>query len=212
MPPRVAATAAAASLLILSGVLYHALASDSAQLDPAAARVAEVPMTVGVWQGHDETTDDTAFAQAGAKGYWMRTYTHRDTKASVLAILMCGRAGKMAVHTPEVCYRGAGYELQTDARPLALDNERGKLWTAAFTKAGKTPTQLRLYWGWNARGSWDAPTSPRWQYRSEPFLYKLYVSRDVTNIASGTLENDPATEFLRDLVPVLEKTLFPAID
>src|SRR5437867_1668327 len=105
------AVLAAVVTLLASGALYHLLARDSSQLDAAAERVAQVPSVIGDWQGHDETVDDAAFAQAGAKAYWMRVYVHQKTKATVLAILMCGRAGKMAVHTPEVCYGGAGFEL-----------------------------------------------------------------------------------------------------
>ena len=98
---------AACGTLLASGLVCHLLAKDSAALDDAAARIALVPKMIGDWHGHDEEPDDRSFEQAGAKGYWMRSYVNQRTKASVLAILMCGRPGKMSVHTPEVCYRGA---------------------------------------------------------------------------------------------------------
>src|SRR5476651_449981 len=112
MPPRIHAFLAAIGVLLASGIAYHLLAKDTAQLDDAAARVVLVPKVIGDWQGHDEAGEDRSFEQAGAKGYWMRTYLNQKTKASVLVILMCGRSGKMAVHTPEVCYGGAGFELR----------------------------------------------------------------------------------------------------
>jgi hypothetical protein len=195
---------AAIALLLVSGLLYHSQASSSEQLDIAAARVAGVPKIVGDWHGKDEATEDRAFAQAGAKAYWARQYVNQKTKDSVLVILMCGRAGKMAVHTPEVCYSGAGYELHEQPTVCPI-NDGARFWTAKFTK--KT-SHLRLYWAWNARGVWEASSGPRWQFRGEPFLYKLYVSRDISEQASVAAEADATAEFLRGFVPVLQQTLF----
>lgn len=201
----------AAATLFASGGLYHVLARDSAQLDAAADRVANVPQRIGDWVGHDEAADDAAFAQAGAKSYWIRTYVHQKSKASVLVILMCGRSGKMAVHTPEVCYGGAGYELHAATATWTLKNDDEKpaqLWSAHFVKKTGGVKHLRLYWGWNARGEWEAATAPRWQYWGEPFLYKLYVSRDTGASLPGSVQNDAAADFLKAFVPVMQQTLF----
>lgn len=203
MTPRYYAFLAAVAALLASGVLYHTLAGDSAQLDAAAARVALAPMTIGDWHGHDEAADERAFAQTGAKAYWVRQYVNQKTKASVLAILMCGRSGKMAVHTPEVCYSGAGYVLHSQPAAVALDAE-AHFWSAQFMK---NDGRLRLYWAWNSRGAWEAAEAPRWAYRGEPFLYKLYVSREVRD--SGP---DATADFLREFVPVLNRALFPTAD
>lgn len=197
---RTYAFAAALALLLLSGVLFHVLAGDSAQLDEAAARVALVPLEVGPWRGHDEPADELGFEKTGAKGYWIRHYVHQETRASVLVILMCGRAGKMAVHTPEVCYSGAGYQMYDQPTATRIADEQ--FWSAQFDNKGG---RLRLHWAWNATGTWEASPSPRWQYRGAPYLYKLYVSRE---IAAGA-KNDATAEFLRDFAPVLKQTLFP---
>ena len=199
MSNRTRAFATALGGLLISGLLYQTLAADSTQLNEAAARVALVPNVIGPWQGQDDPPDEAAFAQTGAKGYWVRTYVHEKTRASVQVILMCGRPGKMGVHTPEVCYSGAGYTI--DGQPAAINVQNAsEFWSAKFTK--KTG-QLRLAWAWNARGEWEASSSPRWHFRGEPFLYKLYVSCDV----SGT-QADVTTEFLRAFLPVAKQTLF----
>jgi hypothetical protein len=195
----------ATGILLASGLLVHSNATDSGELEAAAARVAEVPLVIGSWHGTDDASDAASFSQAGAKSYWMRTYVHEESKASLLVILMCGRSGKMAVHTPEVCYQGAGYELVGAPKAYAWSAETPqRLWTARFDKKVGRPAQLRLYWGWNAQGNWEAAASPRWQYRGEPFLYKLYVSQERAS------ETDAAPDFLRQFVPVLHKTLFPS--
>ncbi len=198
---------AAVAMLLTSGMLYHLLAKDSDQLDPAAQRVALAPLAIGDWRGQDEAMDRESFEQAGAKGYWMRSYVNARTGESILVILMCGRAGKMSVHTPEVCYRGAGYELQGQPAICAIKSD-ASFWTAQFTKKAAPPTHLRLYWAWNADGSWEASASPRWQFRGAPFLYKLYVSRDISRQPGVAPGADVAAQFMREFLPVLDKTLF----
>ena len=212
MPSRSSAILIAVATLFASGALYHLLARDSSQLDVAAGRVARVPSVIGDWQGHDETADDAAFAQAGANAYWMRSYVNQKTKAAVFAILMCGRSGKMAVHTPEVCYGGAGFELNDAPASCAFKNERGEktsqFWAAHFVKKNGAPKHLRLFWAWNSRGEWEAVASPRWQFLGEPYLYKLYVSRDTGGAPNVSAQADPAADFLREFLPVLKGTLF----
>lgn len=204
---------AALAMLLLSGVLYHVLAKDSDQLDSAAERVARVPMVVGDWQATEEQGDAASFEQAGAKSYWMRQYVNANNKETILVILMCGRAGKMSVHTPEVCYRGAGYELFEEPTGCLLSSKSagalGSFWTASFTKKSVPPTNLRLYWAWNVRGTWEAAASPRWQFRGAPFLYKLYVSRDVGRQTGVAPSADVTADFIREFLPVVDRTLFP---
>jgi hypothetical protein len=205
MATRYSAFLTALALLLGSGLLYHSQAGNSEQLDATASRVVLVPSVVGDWHANDVAADDRAFEQTGAKAHWTRRYINQKTKESVLVILMCGRAGKMAVHTPEVCYSGAGYALhdQPTTCPIGGDDI---FWTAKFTKKS---SQLRLYWAWNAIGKWGASTSPRWQFRGEPFLYKLYVSREISEQAGAAPETDVTAAFLREFMPVLKQTLFP---
>lgn len=215
MPQRYWATLTAIAVLLVSGLACHTLSGDTEQIEAAAARVPGVPREIGAWHAQDETVDESLFANAGAKGYWTRLYVNQRTHESVLVILMCGRAGRMAVHTPEVCYRGAGYDLPAEAKAYELkglpQEESARFFTAQFTKKGVTPTSLRLYWAWNAQGPWEAAPSPRWQFRGAPFLYKLYVSHALDARAGGKSEADPAVEFLRQFVPVLNRTLFPEL-
>src|SRR5258706_14743011 len=101
-------------VIIASGVL-HGLSAErwgkNERLVDAIARVPLVPHTIGEWHAEDVSGDADAFAMAGAQGWWVRTYAHPRHQERLLVILMCGRSGQMAVHTPEVCYRGAGYDM-----------------------------------------------------------------------------------------------------
>lgn len=201
------------ALMILIGAgLVHGLWAErwqtSRALEEAAARVNEVPLRFGDWVGKDVPGDPAHFEQAGAQAHWMRIYTHSRTRASFLVILMCGRAGRMAVHTPEVCYQGAGFEMLDKPAALIvrseLGEELGSLWTARFDRGGLS--ELRLYWGWASTGPWEAARDPRWLFRGEAFLYKLYVSQETTGAGPGATDG-PAQDFLRRLLPELRQSL-----
>lgn len=203
--------------LVLSAGLVHGLWIErwlpSTALEQALTLVPLVPKEFSGWTGKTPETemDPEVFRQAGAQAYWTRVYTNPDKPGAFSVILMCGRAGRMAVHTPEVCYRGAGYELMgtADQRTVTFDtNQTGHFWSARFAKDTGKGMDLRLFWAWNAWGEWEAPTSPRWTFRGQPFLFKLYVGREVTDTAAGPGE-EPTLDFLHDFLPVLEAALFP---
>lgn len=207
--PRQAAVVTALVVLVICG-LVHGLWAErwhkSRALEEAVARVELVPMEFGDWKGEVLEGDAESFENAGAQAYWMRSYVNAKNQ-KVLAILMCGRAGRMAVHTPEVCFQGGRYELHDSPAPTPLRSrtgeELGTLHTARFTKTGAAGAGLRLYWGWNPGDGWQAPSSPRWVYGGKPFLYKLYVSQ----IQGSGSDYDAAAELLRELLPELRKTL-----
>jgi hypothetical protein len=182
----------------------------SEALEEALPRVHAVPMTIGDWQGEDLSVDAEAYAQAGAQAYWMRRYKHISTGATVSVILMCGRGGKMSVHTPDVCYQGAGYGLVGQPKRVTIavtGAPEGEFWTGGFAKEKTGGAALRLYWAWGAGGRWQAPDVPRFTFRGQPFLYKLYVIREHVTGAE-TPEAGPAVNFLQQLLPQLDKTLF----
>jgi hypothetical protein len=177
-------------------------------LEEAVARVRDVPLSFGDWRGEELPPDREAFARAGAVGYWMRQYRNGQTGEAVTVLLMCGRAGKMAVHTPDLCYGGVGYEVVGEPAREAVPgvSPAAAFWGARFRKPGPAgDSALRIHWGWRARGAWEAPERPRWHFAGAPFLYKLYVVRDAT--ADGP-EGDASLPFLQALLPELEKTLF----
>ncbi len=204
---RAAAVLTALFVLTTAGLVHGIWAErwhPSEELRAACARVEQVPSGIGDWTATPEEADGASFAQAGAQSYWVRAYTHPRKKTTLYVILMCGRSGKMAVHTPEVCYRGAGLEIadrpETWAVSAAAGASLGTFWTASFTKdAG---ADLRLVWGWNAGDGWQAPSNPRWNFGGQPYLYKLYLSYELTPGSERAAE-----DFMRQFLPQLEKTL-----
>jgi len=179
------------------------------ELQVAAARLDEVPLTVGDWRGEPAELDAAQAELAGLAGSWMRRYTNRRGGATVAVLLMCGRPGPTSVHTPQWCYGGAGYEL-TGPEARCSVNPPGaapaEFWAARFHKQG---SYLRILWGWSGDGTWQAPDYPRLTLARFPALYKIYIIRELTNPHERP-EDDPCLEFLRQFLPELSRSLFPA--
>ena len=155
---------AALIVLVVSGLVHgfwtqrwHTLEA----LDKAVTRLPTVPIQIGGWQGVNIEVDPEPYQQARAVGYWMRHYRKRPEVITV--ILMCGQAGHMAVHTPDICYRGAGFEMVGEPARYRLAGARPcEFWTATFRQPGKTAgPDLEIYWTWRADDRWLAPSSPR---------------------------------------------------
>ena len=203
----------ALAILVAAGLVHGFWGerwNPSPALQEAAARVEQVPLKIGIWQGKALDSDAAAFYQAGAQTYWTRSYSIPGRKGSVLVILMCGRAGRMSVHTPEVCYRGAGFEMAGPAEAVAVSTDEGDnlgtFWTARFSKPAGVASDLRLFWSWNRAGAWEASASPRMELGGQPFLYKLYVSLDAQGGAAASKE--AGQDFLKQFLPELKRTLF----
>jgi hypothetical protein len=204
---------AAFGLVALSGLL-HGLGTarwhPAHELEEALTRLERVPRDLAGWKGEDLADDAEKYTRTGARGYVVRRYTQGDR--AVTMILMYGPAGPLSVHTPQDCYPGAGYQVGT-VGPLTIpsdDPDRpASFWTARIDKPGAVAEgALRLYWSWNAGTGWQAPASARWTFRGCKYLYKLYVIRELAEDEAPA--TDPAQEFLRQLVPTLDRAFADA--
>jgi hypothetical protein len=188
----------------------------SRALENAVSRLAAVPLDVGDWQGAAQELDARHIARGEIDGYLMRNYTNRISGSTVSVLLVCGRGGPTCLHTPEVCYPGAGFspEKQAERQELAAaaPARPAQFWVGKFHKpAAAVPEALRIYWAWTARGDWSAPDSPRFHFASVAALYKLYVIQPLHELEPNrTQQEDPAVGFLKDFLPQLQRHLFPA--
>ena len=190
-------------LIVASGAAYRWTSGGN-----VVPFIPPVPMTIGDWVGEDQVNDvgDPALVNL------TRRYTHARTGRWFLISLTAGHPGLTAVHTPEYCYRGSGYEVAAPIirRPAqAPHGAAADLWTTQFEK--KTPAgleQLRIFWSWSADGTWHAPAfDARFYYIGKPLLYKLYVVG--AGQADVTPGRDPALdEFLTALIGTLNDALF----
>ena len=186
---------------------------DSKILDAAAKRLEGLPLKIDDWEGEAGELPQRIIEQSEVSGYLLRRYVNPKIPAAVSVFIGCGRPGPVAVHTPEVCYAGGGYEL-LDSRPtpIAFDPSavKSEMVVSDFRNPpSQDPGFLRIFWAMSADGSWAVPMSPRYAYAGAPVLFKIYVTRDIAN-PSESLENDPCYEFSRKLLPELNKIMFPA--
>jgi hypothetical protein len=167
-----------------------------------------IPTTIGDWVGEDKPVE----VEEKGLARLTRLYTHRRTGRWFLIALAAGHPGLTAVHTPEYCYVGSGYEVAAPIarRPLDLPGgAQGNCWTTQFEKKSAAGTeQLRIFWTWSADGIWHAPNfDARFYYIGKPLLYKLYVvgagKPDVTPGQDPQLD-----DFLASLLGTLNDALF----
>lgn len=207
---------AVCSLLLLSGltqgfwtgrwVVSHAI-------EDAVARLDHVPLTIGDWKGTVREIPPAEIAGARVNGHFSCHFENRRKRQAVNALLVCGRPGHVSVHTPDICYQGAGYEMTTGPDPFALEtvgSEAAALQVATFRKEKAAgASELRIFWAWNASGRWQAPSNPRLTFAASPVLYKLYIVRERGPKDTDRPDQDPAVEFMKLFLPELNRALFP---
>jgi hypothetical protein len=170
-----------------------------------------VPLSLGSdWDvEEDRKLSEREGALAEIDGYLSRRYVHRRTGRIVSVLLLCGKPGPMSVHTPEMCYAGAGYDEIGSAKAYTAPTDSScRFQVHDFRKNNvATPTLLRIFLSWGQRGEWSVPVNPRLAFAGKPYLYKLYVVREMAK-ADESLEEDPASELIRNLIPQLNEKLF----
>ncbi len=202
------------ALVIASG-LAHGLWTNrwavSRSLEDALDRLDRVPRVVGDWEGTDFELNPRQLEVGQIDGCLARRYRNRQDGREITVLLVCGLPGPIAVHTPDICYSGAGYALAAPPRaePIATDSPSGLavFQTAEFRKTEAIlPESLRIFWSWSSGAAWEAPEHPRPHFMTSGVLYKLYV-------IGGHQEQDKTeaveicTAFIRDFIPELSKAI-----
>jgi uncharacterized protein DUF3485 len=201
-------TAAGVAVVVAAGLVHGFWTGrwqPASALSDAVARLDRVPLALGDWHGQAEELEAVDMKRTGASAWLIRRYDNRLNRATVSVLLVCGRSGPISVHTPDVCYNGAGYEMVGDAVKATVQvgasAAPAELWTARFRKQdAAVPSYLRIFWGWSTPGGpWSAPDNPRVAFARSHALYKLYVIRPMTS-PDESLEEDPALPFIRQLL------------
>jgi hypothetical protein len=199
-------------LVILAGVV-HGLWTDRwgvpPEIDEAAERLPNLAKTLWGWHSTDFPIDQRQLERGGVAGYVARRYVNPEKNTTATVVLVCGRSGHVAAHTPDVCFGGAGYEEDSPREHQEIKDEisgqTGKFWVSRFSKKqGPIPAQLRLFYAWKGSGAWEAPANPRLVFAGRTLLYKLYVQRELQASGKEPLEEDPCLDLIQRLLPALE--------
>ncbi|HTU25175.1 MAG TPA: exosortase-associated EpsI family protein [Pirellulales bacterium] len=184
------------------------------ELQVYADQLKNVPVDIGDWHSvpHEEP-DERVREEAGAIGTLSRDFT-RDDGQAVSVFIVTGRLQDMFYHEPKRCYKAAGFEAQEGKQrhEIAIgDGETADFFSSRFTKTDAMGKQDQVvYWSWDASGKWLAPTEHKWVFRGQHALYKLYVI--FTPGPNDTADQNPAIEFIPQLIPALNKAFEKATD
>jgi hypothetical protein len=211
--PRALPIVAALVLVIAGGLVrvrWAVRGSEPGAVAAAVARLDRIPEVLGDWRGRPaRALQRRVLEEAEIAGYVSRLYEHRRSGAALSLLVVCGRPGPISVHTPDICYSGAGFEPVEPPAKQAIGPGPAEFQMAVFGKpAAAVPTYLRIFWSWKASGSqqWRAPDNPRLAFAPADALYKLYVVRELAS-ATEPIAADPGLEFLQALLPELERAL-----
>lgn len=164
---------------------------------------------VGEWRTGDFIKIDPAELPPHTRCDSRRFLPLRGNKAITVS-LTSGSPSAVAVHTPDVCFLGAGWKLRgavtRQAIPLA-NGQNASFWVGDFIKTSATGTEtIRVRWTWTADGEWQAPDYPRWIFARAPILYKLYMVHPMSDDEDLT-RDDPYRKFVADLMPALSQQI-----
>ena len=199
------AFAVLAAVLILGAGYVHGTISQRWQpsevLSVAAKRLQHLPPSMGDWESKDVEMNQKHLQVAEVEGYVSRQYYHRKTGERLTMLLIVGKPGPVAVHSPDVCYEGAGYKMGTRSNQVVTVGDTSHFfWTARFTKDIQ-PAPLQITWAWSDGGRWLAPDYPRLIFYRSSKLYKWYLIREVMDTASPSTMDDTTVAFVRDILP-----------
>jgi hypothetical protein len=195
-------------VLVISGLVHGSWTNrweQSQALEEAVRSLQRMPARLGDWQGEDLDLEARQFAHSGIDGYKAMGYVDPFDHSRISTLLVVGRAGPVSVHTPDVCYGGAGYEMLGRPARHSVGGLPGQgpseLWVVRFRKQGLSETSsLRVFWAWSEDGrQWQVPDNPRMAFGRTAALYKLYVVREMAS-ADEPLEDDPAVELIRRFI------------
>jgi hypothetical protein len=182
------------------------------ELNRAAARLANVPLTFGEWEGKTLQLDQRQVTLAKLTGYVNCNYVNRRSGETMTVLLVCGRPGPISAHTPDICFPGGGFEMNGKPVRHEFDIQHMKapaeFWEARFENEQSAYYTSSTLWSWTTDGAWTAPDNPRFRFGQFAALYKLYI---VHPMVKGPVQDSDVEEFLRDFMPIVQNALFAPI-
>jgi hypothetical protein len=183
----------------------------SALLTRASEGLKHVPREIGPWRCvFERPLDEGDVQMLHCAGYVSRSYVHTQTRSTVNVTLLVGPAGPLVAHRAEFCVPSRGWIQLGDPVKfqIAVDGQGfHEFFQADFEEQSVSGRRSRIYYAWNRGGRWEAPSSPRIALGGSPGLFKLQV--DTAIDVAPAAGNDPAAQFVKDLLPALEQVSLP---
>jgi hypothetical protein len=207
---RYALTGFAIALILGAGYVHGTVTQrwqPSEHLSVAASRLKTLPTTVGDWDSKDIEMNKKHLQVAEVEGYVSRQYYNKKTGERLSFLLICGKPGPISVHSPDVCYEGAGYKMGArNAQAVKVGDQQQIFWTARFTKE-PNPAPLQIAWAWSDGGKFIAPDYPRLAFYRASVLYKWYLIREVNDVNSPSTIDDTTQAFIQEVLPQIKSVI-----
>lgn len=185
--------------------------NDSKALEQAVARLYSVPKKIAQWESTSSELSPEEIKGASIAGYVRRQYRDPNTGYVVNLTILVGKSGPMAVHPPTACFEGIGYVMVAGPTPTTINHNdaASDFNKSSFRQSNVTlPTLVRVFWGWGTDGFWSAPENPRFDFRGQPYLYKMYVT-DNWPEQTGRTPLPQIETFVQDALPTITNALNP---
>jgi hypothetical protein len=215
--PIAMAVAAIVSLTVVQSLISDRFVDTNVTAEQRAKLLADVPKEINDWKGEDLPVTAEVRGTAGAVGCVSRLYTNQRTNEQVKLWLIVGHARAISAHTPDVCFKGAGFSMRSPSNSLYTfsypqQKNEAKFWTNTFTKEDTQGRQLeRVFWAWykpvpNEPVVWRAEEYPRYVFGNTRALFKMYFSSTMGAV-DETTDQSAAMKFGKEFLPVIERIL-----
>lgn len=197
---------AGVALTLVTGAVYGRWTQrwgPSVDMQAAAARLVELPSQIGDWQLLEERPMSPLVVETlQCAAHVNRVYVNAETGEQVTVAIVLGPPGPIAVHTPEICYSSAAFEIVDSRREELFDAPDGpphSLWLTTFKSRDAGSQNLLVYYGWTTGDRWQASSAPRFEYGGQRKLYKIQAATLVGPTDGDALSN-PCRRFLEALL------------
>ena len=183
-------------------------------MDEARASLKLLPMEIGKWKAEEERQiGEQAVAMLQIQdSYIFRSYKNSDTQDTIHLTLMVGPAGRITVHTPDICFGGRNYEKESQrtrvpisVQPQSGDREvKDELWRIDFVgRSLDVNNRISFYYAVSTGDAWQAVENPRWYFRTNRYVYKIQAEA-YSGVGD---EDDTVKRFLEDCLPTIHESL-----
>jgi hypothetical protein len=207
-------------LTIPQYMMTDRLSGTNVTAEQRAKLLEKVPENIGDWRGENMAVDPIVRETAGAVGAVSRVYRNVRTGETVDLWLIVGHAKDIVRHTPNICYRGSGFEAcaaEDSVYPLVEGDETlATFLTNTFYKEDSLTgrTLKRVFWTWynpdedenEGKVVWEASKNIRRRAGNTRGLYKMYFTSNMKD-SMETTEQSACMQFAREFLPVVNAAL-----
>ena len=169
---------------------FSALAAESAA---CPFRLSELSTTMGTWQATpgEAQLDPEVARFAGATEHFVRNYIDQKSGDQATALTLYGPATDVHLHTPEICYPAAGYQIVKGPidRSIAVPGVKEPVryrWAVYMKRVGNIPRYEEVFYSFLHHGDWLPDVTGRWKtFRYYPGLFKVQIANPTSGLSEG---------------------------